>query len=856
MDSVIRPTDPYATQTASRPSWAWALLAVILGLIIIICAAVAAMSAASLGWIGFAFLGGLAAVSALGLMGLISTRKLEKLEDRRSSDRGSIYSQAFFEGLEPLLIVKDGKPAHANKAYFKLATYLGVQGVGDAPPAIDRLFSATGEDVASAIFRLHHLSETSTQSEETIDYLTPIGGLRRYRFFVRRLDADGQQFLWQITDVTPSQSSIDRMMTHAPVGLFTVAQDGSILAMNIVLERWLSHEDEPLPEHMRDFIETPEGLLGSPATPGRTIRTDTRLMTRKGVVTPTIMVGIWEAIDSGELVCNVALYGHSSLTQAPETVASEAKKHANLSETQLAGFASAPIAMLELKVSDMRAPLSSAQIVSANPAFERMSFGLESQGKNLGDVFIDRGGEHRFLELGADQCDPDNPFDAVLGGDKALPVSVYVLANTKSDDPMADVLPEKTVWAFLVDVSARKSLEDQLVQSQKMQAIGQLAAGVAHDFNNLLTAIRLNTDELLQRHPVGDPSYPELQNINATGARAGALVKKLLAFSRKQTRRMEVLSVTDTLSDMVVTLRQTLGEKAKLVMVHGRNLPPVMADKSQIDTVLMNLCVNARDAMADQGGGTITVRSGELRREDIKDSSLRDALRTLPGDHFVTIEVSDTGTGMSDEIKAKIFEPFFTTKEQGKGTGLGLATVYGIVQQTGGHLDVQSEMGVGTTFRITLPIADPEVVRAEAEHAKSTPAPEARKPSDLAGQGTILFVEDESSVRVIAAKSMRKRGYTVVEAEDGEEALEILEDGEYVFDMMISDVVMPGMDGPTLLKAGRHLLGGARIVFISGYAEEQFSDLLSEEPDVTFLPKPFTLAQLAEKVKAEIGDAK
>ncbi len=318
---------------------------------------------------------------------------------------------------------------------------------------------------------------------------------------------------------------------------------------------------------------------------------------------------------------------------------------------------------------------------------------------------------------------------------------------------------------------------------------------------------------------------------------------------------MEVLSVTDTLSDMVVTLRQTLGEKAKLIMVHGRNLPPVMADKSQIDTVLMNLCVNARDAMAEQGGGTITVKSGQLRREDVKEPALSEALLNITGDDFVTIEVSDTGTGMSEEIMSKIFEPFFTTKEQGKGTGLGLATVYGIVQQSGGHLDVKSELGKGTTFRITLPVADPERVVASKEAQKSEPAVETRKPANLAGQGTILFVEDEASVRVIAAKTMRKRGYTVVEAEDGEEALEILEDGDYDFDMMISDVVMPGMDGPTLLKEGRHLLGDARIVFISGYAEEQFSDLLSEEPDVTFLPKPFTLAQLAEKVKAEIGEA-
>ena len=395
-------------------------------------------------------------------------------------------------------------------------------------------------------------------------------------------------------------------------------------------------------------------------------------------------------------------------------------------------------------------------------------------------------------------------------------------------------------------------LEDQLVQSQKMQAIGQLAAGVAHDFNNLLTAIRLNADELLQRHPVGDPSYPELQNINTTGARAAALVKKLLTFSRKATRRMERLDVTDTLSDMVVTLRQTLGERAQLKMVHARGLPPVMADKSQIDTVLMNLCVNARDAMEEQGGGTITIRSNLLPRSDIEDSQLAEALNAIAGDNFVVVSVEDTGTGMPDDVKSKIFEPFFTTKEQGKGTGLGLATVYGIVQQTGGHLTVESTLGKGTAFKIYLPAAGP-VTEAELATIEKPKAP-VRKPADLAGQGNILFVEDEASVRGIAAKALRKKGYQVTEAEDGEEALEILEDAETPFDLMISDVVMPGMDGPSLLKAGRKLLGSARIVFISGYAEEEFSDLLSEEPDVTFLPKPFTFAELAEKVKSEIGE--
>ena len=852
-----------------------------LSLIVLACAIVAAFNAAVLGWLGISFMLGLAVMAAIAVIGILSLQRASaqrtfEPHERRRSDRGTIYSRAFFDSVEPSLITRNGKPVHANQAYFDFARSLG--GVYSetaldrmAPPGIDRIFSSNGDDMASAIFRLHHISPDSSGAEEVIDYLSAEHGLQRFKFSVRPLS--GQDFLWQISDVTQNEGGGERLLTHAPVGLFSIRADGSIVAMNRVLTRWLGAQDEPPPSHIRDFIENPESLLESTALAGRTVRTDTRLITRKNVVTPMIMVGGWEALKTGELICNVALYGHSTLAEPGvsentqsgsvagqnSTLSSASNFGGKGTESSLAGFASAPVGMLELILADLSTPLDGARLVKANPAFDRMSEGFDRADKTFGELFAPHSTEHRFLDLSPDQTDADKPFEAVLQGKQALPVSVYIVPDIRQIDPqtedMTDTVKSQTVWVFLVDVSARKSLEDQLVQSQKMQAIGQLAAGVAHDFNNLLTAIRLNTDELLQRHPVGDPSYPELQNINSTGLRAGALVKKLLAFSRRQTRRMEMLSVTDTLSDMVVTLRQTLGEKAKLVMVYGRNLPPVIADKSQIDTVLMNLCVNARDAMADQGGGTITVRTAELIRSEIKDPVLAGSLRGLPGDHFVTIEVSDTGTGMSDDIKAKIFEPFFTTKEQGKGTGLGLATVYGIVQQTGGHLDVKSEIGKGTTFRITLPVADLSKLPADVDVQKPATPPEPRKPADLAGQGTILFVEDEASVRVIAAKTLRKRGYTVIEAEDGEEALEILEDGDHTFDMMISDVVMPGMDGPTLLKEGRTLLGEARIVFISGYAEEHFSDLLSEEPDVTFLPKPFTLVQLAEKVKSEIGEA-
>lgn len=862
-----------------------------LSLLVLVCAVVVAFNAAVLGGIGIAFVAGLAVISTIAVIGILSTQPGANSAARRKSDRGTIYSQAFFDSAAPSLITRNGTPVHANQAYFEFARllkddsseFLSSDFATDegVPPGIDRLFSSGDGEMASALFRLHHVSPDSSGAEEIIDYLSAENGLRKFKITVRRLGGpnrsqNGSLFLWQISDITRQDGAGESHLSHAPVGLFSIRPDGQIIAMNKVLLRWLGVEDDPPPSHIRDFIENSESLLQSTIVPGRTVRTDTRLITRKDIVTPTIMVGGWESLKSGAVICNVALYGHSTLAQSetdntrpgrgdsqgqnPALSANGDRRSAQKKdETSLSGFASAPVGMLELSLADLSTPLMEARLLKANPAFERMSGGLDWSNKIFGELFAPHSTEHRFLDLSPEQTDADKPFDAVLLGGETLPVSVYIVPDKRQVNLFADEEPEtsqsQTVWVFLVDVSARKSLEDQLVQSQKMQAIGQLAAGVAHDFNNLLTAIRLNTDELLQRHPVGDPSYPELQNINSTGLRAGALVKKLLAFSRKQTRRMEMLSITDTLSDMVVTLRQTLGEKAKLVMVHGRNLPPVIADKSQIDTVLMNLCVNARDAMAEQGGGTITVKSAELVRSEIKDPVLATSLRALPGDHFVTIEVSDTGTGMSEEVKAKIFEPFFTTKEQGKGTGLGLATVYGIVQQTGGHLDVQSKLGKGTTFRITLPVADPSKLPADVEPVKPATPLEPRKPADLAGQGTILFVEDEASVRVIAAKTLRKRGYTVIEAEDGEEALEILEDGDHTFDMMISDVVMPGMDGPTLLKEGRALLGEARIVFISGYAEEHFSDLLSEEPDVTFLPKPFTLVQLAEKVKSEIGEA-
>ena len=378
---------------------------------------------------------------------------------------------------------------------------------------------------------------------------------------------------------------------------------------------------------------------------------------------------------------------------------------------------------------------------------------------------------------------------------------------------------------------------------------GQLTGGLAHDFNNLLTAIQLQLSGLLERHPVGDPSYEGLNEIRQTAIRAADLVRKLLAFSRKSTVRRERLDLGELVGEFAVLLRRLLREDVRLETDYGRDLPVVLADKSQLETAVMNLAVNARDAMrgvVEPGAGVVTIRTARLTAEEARLLGWSAA----PTSAVALIEVSDSGPGVPPELLDKIFEPFFTTKAVNEGTGMGLATVYGIVEQAGGHINVSNAAGGGAVFRIFLPEA------AEAELA-ATPVIEkvAKAPRDLSGAGRILFVEDEAAVRGIAARLLRQRGYEVIEAEDGEQALELAEQHAGTIDMMISDVIMPGLDGPALLKKARPYLGDAPVLFISGYAESDFSDLLQDEVGVSFLPKPLDIKTLAERVKQELHAA-
>jgi len=395
--------------------------------------------------------------------------------------------------------------------------------------------------------------------------------------------------------------------------------------------------------------------------------------------------------------------------------------------------------------------------------------------------------------------------------------------------------------AVLHDATELKSLEAQFVQSQKMQAIGQLAGGVAHDFNNLLTAISGHCDLLLLRHDQGDGDYGDLVQINQNANRAAALVGQLLAFSRKQTLRPETLDMRDTLADLTHLLNRLVGEKITLTLSHDPVLDPIRADKRQLEQVLMNLVVNARDAMPT-GGEIRIVTQGACLQEPL----LRDRV-TVPAGDYVTIKVNDDGVGIPKDKLQKVFEPFFTTKRTGEGTGLGLSTAYGIVKQTGGYIFVDSAEGVGTSFTLYFPVLTQAATTGPIlinEKQKEEPS--------ISKSGVILLVEDEAPVRAFASRALRLRGFTVLEAESAEVALETLEDENLKIDVFVTDVVMPGMDGPSWVREAMKARPDVRVVFVSGYAEDSLGEAQKKIPNSVFLPKPFSLSDLTETVNRQI----
>jgi two-component system cell cycle sensor histidine kinase/response regulator CckA len=494
-------------------------------------------------------------------------------------------------------------------------------------------------------------------------------------------------------------------------------------------------------------------------------------------------------------------------------------------------FDSAPIAVGALDGKNI--------IVEVNSSFKALAHRLNIPDDIVGQSFPELCGK----QLNEEVCDRleyirktgniGMPLDLIISENKEDIIQAYFRPSTLVNDDR--------IILYLIDTSEVKRLESKVSQAQKMQAVGQLAGGIAHDFNNLLTAIIGFCDLLLSQHGPGDPSFADLMQIKQNSNRAANLVRQLLAFSRRQTLRPRVLDVTDVLAELSNLIRRLIGEKIEFKLVHSRGIWPTRADTGQLEQVLINLSVNARDAMPD--GGKLTIKTKNIKADNIK------ALghEVMPNKDFINISVEDTGTGIPENIVEKIFEPFFTTKDVGEGTGLGLATVYGIVKQSGGFIFLDSVEGKGTTFNLYLPATTAAAKKIDMKAMKKDDA----QIKDLTGRETILLVEDEAPVRMFASRALKNKGYEVLVAESGEDALEKIKEHIGVIDLMISDVVMPIMDGPTLAKHVREDWPEMKIIFISGYAEEAYRDELGTF-ECTFLAKPFTLTSLTETVKAEL----
>ncbi|MBM3608332.1 MAG: response regulator, partial [Alphaproteobacteria bacterium] len=480
-------------------------------------------------------------------------------------------------------------------------------------------------------------------------------------------------------------------------------------------------------------------------------------------------------------------------------------------------------------------------VLRANPAFLKLvPEAMSGAGASARSIFVglperDHAAVRAALEAAEKHQTDIRPVDAGIAGDERRSARLFI-------SPAEDAGEGASATVFALDTTEQRTLQESFAQSQKMQAIGQLAGGVAHDFNNVLTAIIGFSDLLLARHRPTDPSFPDIMQIKQNANRAAGLVRQLLAFSRRQTLRPQILQLGDVLSELQMLLRRLVGEKIELDVKHGRDLWLLKADLNQFEQVIVNLVVNARDAMPD--GGRISLRTSNLAAADC---GKIDEPGFVAAD-YVVVEVADTGHGIPADVKEKIFEPFFTTKEVGKGTGLGLSMVYGIVKQTGGYISCDSEVSKGTTFRIYLPrhMPLPEELAKPAE-TKAAPA------ADATGHGTILLVEDEEAVRAFGARALASRGYTVLEASSGAMALEVVEEAQGKIDLIVSDVVMPEMDGPTMFGELRKRGIKAKVIFVSGYAEDAFAKNLPQGEEFGFLPKPFTLKQLIETVKSHLN---
>jgi two-component system cell cycle sensor histidine kinase/response regulator CckA len=749
-----------------------------------------------------------------------------------------------------------GRVIYANAAYLSLTE---APAAGDVRP-VERVFIGD-PSVSEAVYRLLKAAREGRRLQEEVRVSARRGEPGRWlRMRVRPL-GDGKRearlTVWTIADVTRElerqenvfqelQHAID-YLDHAPAGFFSVDAAGDISYLNATLAEWLDHDLAQVGSgglKLRDILAGEGAALLNmlTAAPGevKTEILDIDLKTRSGHTVPArlfhkVAFGADGAAGpSRTLVLNRARDDGTDPQRAAEV-------------RFMRFFHNTPMAIATVD--------REGRIVRSNALFARLlNSMLKSDGKDGRSILAvvaerDRVGLEVAIRKAAQGQGEIAPVDAALKDGSERFARFYVTAVEEEERD------QEAAIVYAIETTAQKSLENQFTQSQKMEMVGTLAGGIAHDFNNVLGAIIMATDFLVNAHKPTDPSFQDIMQIRDNANRAASLVRHLLAFSRKQTLRPQVLNLGEVVHDLTMLLRRLIGEKVLLNVVPQPHLWQVKADVAQFEQVIVNLVVNARDAMPD--GGKLTLRTANISA----DESERFHYKGLPIGDYVMVEVADTGTGIPEEIIGKIFDPFFTTKEVNKGTGLGLSTVYGIIKQTGGFVYVDSPPGEGTTFRILIPRhtaaaedAQPSLLatngsaNAAAEEAKRTA-------TDLTGHGTVLLVEDEEGLRALNARGLKSRGYTVFEAGNGVEAIELIERQGGQVDLVVSDVVMPEMDGPALLKVLRERNPEIKFIFVSGYAEDAFAKHLPDgDRRPNFLAKPFSLKQLVAAVKDAMAE--
>ena len=789
------------------------------------------------------FVGVLAVVGVFCLFALAAGLfRFANGEERRTISNAVVDSLPF----GAVVADREGKISYVNAHY---GSFTGALNNG-LPVGVPRLFAGQS-DASEAIYRLSRAAKDGRSAIEDIRIIGGLGGSQAqaskafwYRVMVRPLpesdEASMPMVVWSVEDITRDRDSNESAfrdlqraidyLDHSPAGFFSADAHGRIQYLNSTLTDWLGYD---LAEFNSGQLGMSDIVRGDGATllmRGRgdgEIRTeiiDIDLVRRNGTSLPVRLLHRAARLADGEL-------GETRTLVLDKSNAPDNEEELRAAEVRFSRFFNdTPFAIATLD--------ADGRIIRTNAPFGRI-FHWAGEEKSIEmeplSALIGEGSRERFAKAVGEALahrSEIEPVDALLSVEGDHAVRLYLSASE-----MGAGSPEQ-INVYALDMTDQRKLEAQFAQSQKMQAVGQLAGGVAHDFNNLLTAIIGFSDLLLLKHKPGDPSFSELMQIKQNANRAAGLTRQLLAFSRRQTLRPQVLELPLIVDDLTVLLKRMIGEKNTLTVEHGRNIWPVRADVVQFEQVIINLVVNARDAMPN--GGAITLRTANVDRAEAAMLSFEGM---APAD-YVLIEVQDTGTGMSPEVIAKIFEPFFTTKELGKGTGLGLSTVYGIVKQTEGYIYPVSVVGVGTTFKIFLPRHVPDANEVAAKVAAAT-APV----RDLTGHERILLVEDEESVRAFSAQALRATGYEVFEADGGEEAMEVLADIDFKIDLMISDVVMPEMDGPSLLKEVRKTMPHLKVIFVSGYAEESVRRDIEDDQSVEFLPKPYSLDQINSKVK-------